>query len=261
MTSLPIELHVELENLLVFRVDQDLHHVDLLMAPGIPHARARMALKEHQARQPKQAIYIWKDEINFPGIQRMAEHRNGTDPSERIHARACAVEAVGILEARAFYDIWHLQGSCAQMPYSLGLRHKGILVALMSFRDPKACRGLAVPWMLQRFTSTGRVTGAASRLLAAWRREHPGAVVSYSDNRYSPTGGLYGTLGFTLKFEAQPDYRYWRGGRWYAKNTKQRKHLIAELGGCGPQDTEYTMAARAGYRRCYDCGKKTWVLE
>jgi uncharacterized protein Yka (UPF0111/DUF47 family) len=46
-------------------------------------------------------------------------------------------------------------------------------------------------------------------------------------------------------------------GQWFAKNTKQRKHLIKELGTDPlPEDTEFTMADRLGYLRVYDCGKK-----
>jgi hypothetical protein len=261
MRTSTISKFKEMENLLVFCVNQDRHHIDALVAQGMANRDGIRVLQEHQASQLKPALYLWKDELGKPGVQRMLEHRNGTDTSERIHARECAVEPVDLPTARAFYDTWHLQGACTHLACTLALTRAGEPVAMMSFGNPKACRGLEVPWLLQRYACVGRVPGAASRLLAAFRRENRGAIVSYSDNRYSPTGGLYRILGFNLHAENIPDYRYWRDGRWYAKNTKQRKHLIAELGGCTPEDTEYTMATRAGYKRCYDCGKKTWVLD
>ena len=255
-----IQLYQELEHLLVFVVDQEQHHVGARMARGMTNAQASRVLQEHQQAQQKPAIYLWRDEVGLPGIRAMLQHRNGTDESARVHARACEVLEVPAQEAQAFYDLQHLQGACASSRITLGLRHQDAWVAMMSFHDPSACRGIQVPWMLQRYACTGRVPGAASRLLTCFRREHVGQIVSYSDNRYSPTGGLYSTLGFALLRQDPPDYRYWRDGRWYAKSSKQRKNLIRELGGCTEQDTEFTMAARAGYMRCYDCGKKTWLL-
>jgi len=255
-----ISQYLQAPGLAVFQVTQARHHADYRVQRGERHADARLALQRHQAAQEQPAVYLWQDEIGLPGVPRMLAHRGGTDPSERVHARECEVTQVPLEDARAFYNAWHLQGACKHLGSTLGLLRHGKPVAMMSFTDPRACRGLPVPWMLHRYACSGRVPGAASKLLAAFRRGHTGSIVSYSDNRYSPAGGLYRVLGFSLKFETGPDYRYWRDGRWYAKSSKQRKHLIAELGGCTPEDTEFTMASRAGYQRCYDCGKKTWVL-
>lgn len=262
--SQPITLYQELSNLLVFVVDQDLHNVGAYMSKGMSHRDATHVLREHQKAQPKSAIYIWKDEVHKSGLQRLIDHRNGSDPSERIHARKCQIVDVPLKGAKIFYDTWHLQGSPNYVQHTLALVFDGKPVSMMSFTNPTSCRGLHVPWMLQRFACVGRVPGAASRLLSAFRKHHAGDMVSYSDNRYSPDGHLYGLLGFTLQDEYRPDYRYWREGEWYAKNTKQRKHLISELRargeGISDGDTEFSMAERLGYKRCYDAGKKSWLL-
>jgi hypothetical protein len=179
-------------------------------------------------------------------------------------ARQAEVIKLAAAEANRFYTANHLQGRC-NGKFHYALRYKDNVVAVMSFTDARACRGPVDTFLLQRFAVAGSVPGAASRLLAAFRREHPGPIVSYSDERYASGGKLYETLGFTCTRVEKPDYRYWRDNRWYAKNQKQRKHLIAELALRGetptPEDTEFTMARRLGYKRCFDCGKRTWLLD
>jgi hypothetical protein len=101
--------------------------------------------------------------------------------------------------------------------------------------------------------------------LSAFRAGAAGAVISYSDERYAPGGNLYKVLGFSEVAYHKPDYRYWKDGRWFAKSSKQRYDLVRELSEAGqaalPEDTEYTMASRLGYKRCYDAGKRTWLLQ
>jgi len=93
---------------------------------------------------------------------------------------------------------------------------------------------------------------------------NPGPVVSYSDERYAPSGNLYEILGFTQQGLNRPDYRYWRDGRWYAKNSKQKKYLHREAEEAGiafnDEHTEFELARILGYKRCYDLGKITWLL-
>lgn len=248
-------------------IDQERWDVDSIQAAqGIPHADARRVIQIHQTQliqKVPQTLFLWKDELKSPGLQRMIEHRTGNAASI-CSARQTEVVKLTAAEANAFYVVNHLQGRC-NGKFHYALRYKGDTVAAMSFADARACRGPADTALLQRFAVAGSVPGAASRLLAAFRQEHSGPVVSYSDERYAPRGRLYETLGFTSAPIESPDYRYWRDNRWYAKNQKQRKHLIAELATRGeaptPEDTEFTMARRLGYKRCYDCGKRTWLLD
>ncbi len=253
--------------LAVVIIDQDRWNVDAIQVTlGLPHAEAKKVISRYQAdliTKIPQTLFIWKDELRSPGLQRMIEHRAGNSVP-LCSARQAEVVRIPSAEANTFYAQNHLQGRCNGRTH-YGLRYKGVLVAAMTFTNARACRGPADTHLLQRFAVAGSVPGAASRLLAAFRREFPGPIVSYSDERYAPKGRLYETLGFQCAHIDGPDYRYWRDNRWYAKNQKQRKHLIAELALRGespsPEDTEFTMAKRLGYLRCFDCGKRTWILD
>jgi hypothetical protein len=191
----------------------------------------------------------------------MLKHRTG-EAARTCAARECEVVTVSKEQAREFYNAYHLQGAPNSVWLTYGLVFEDRLVACMSFNSGNACRGDVSAHLLQRFAAAGSVPGAASKLLAAFRGDHPGPIISYSDERYAPGGGLYGVLGFKELELYKPDYRYWKNGAWFAKNAKQRKHLEAELqGDVLPTDTEYTMAEKLGYLRCYDCGKKSWRLD
>jgi transposase len=208
------------------------------------------------------SLCLWKDELTSPALENMIKHKT-QQGARTCSARECDVHTVDNTAARAFYEANHLQGGC-NAPVHYALFHGDVLVACMSFNRADACRGTADAHLLQRFAVSGSIPGAASKLLSAFRSDTPGAILSYSDERYAPGGGLYQALGFTQQEAGKPDYRYWDGTRWYAKNAKQRKHLTAELAERGEapttDDTEFTMAHRLGYRRCYDAGKRTWVL-
>lgn len=225
---------------------------------SVPHATAvswfcRQAL--HLRLLGYSHLFVWSDELASPALHDMLVHK--TQGARKLDARACAVVEVSQADADAFYRRYHLQGSChGRVAY--GLEFDGGLVACMSFNDALVCRGGAGRHLLQRFATAAAVRGAASRLLAAFRRAYPGPVVSYSDERYAPSGRLYRRLGFRLESSHVPGYRYWRDGRWWPKNAKQRRHLLAE----GVEEgTEFEMAHRLGYARCYDMGKLTWILE
>ena len=259
-SSSPIVLLAALADLEVFVVDQDLHDVDSLQAGGLSHPAAVHALEHHSAARAGRVMYLWRDEVGLPGVQRMLKHKAGESVEKKVFARDCAVQEIDSTRASIFYKAHHLQGTPHATGLTLGLLAEGEIVAAMSFNDPRVCRGMKASWLLQRFACSCRVPGGASRLLAAFRKEHQGSIISYSDNRYA-AGGLYGVLGFQCLRDEKPDYRYWRDGRWYSKGCKQRKHLIRELSGIfSPEDTEFTMARRLGYKRVYDCGKKTWLL-
>jgi hypothetical protein len=162
-------------------------------------------------------------------------------------------------EATSFYEEHHLQGGCN------GTTHVGLrddtdrLRAVMTFGNAQNCRSSADATLLQRFATHGRIPGAASRLLT---RAPPGRdIISYSDNRYS-NGALYSRLGFELTRSAGPDYSYVKGPRLIPKASCQRTALIAEAT-AAQEDTsgsEAALAARLGYLRVWDCGKKTWLL-
>lgn len=214
-------------------------------------------MERHLRLQGYKHLFLWSDEQGSPALANMIQHKTGAQ-GQRVYARKCKVTQVDRVVANKFYKQHHLQGSCTgKVTYAL--EHQDQLVACMTFTDSAACRGLTGHHLLQRFACSCSVPGGASRLLKAFRDDYAGPILSYSDERYAPGGQLYRTLGFQQHKLHSPDYRYWRKSRWYAKNQKQRRHLIAE--GANPALTEADMAHSLGYLRCYDLGKRTWVLE
>jgi hypothetical protein len=235
--------------------------LSIMKRNAVSHAVAKnylVVLNNHIAAFNLKPLFIWLDEL--PKILHIIEHKS-QGSSRTCSARECEVRIIDNKIAGSFYEAHHLQGAC-NSGITYGLIFNNSLVACMTFNHASSCRSSLADHLLQRFACIGSIPGAASKLLAAFRKEHAGSIVSYSDQRYA-AGGLYRTLGFTCHIIGSPDYRYFRD-RWYAKNTKQRKHLISELSSKGMEvyadDTEYTMAERLGYRRCYDCGKITWIL-
>ena len=251
------------DRLVVAVADPAEWHVHAIMERyGIPHAQAArhfVSLRTAIESGGRQLLLLWSDELSRPGLGLLCRHKAGR--GRRVcSARQADIVTVDRDVMRAFYDRIHLQGSCPTGE-TLGLEYEGRLVACMTFGRGSACRGDDSAILLQRFAADGSIPGAASRLLTAFRRQHAGRpIISYSDERYAPSGSVYGQLGFVELKRYKPDYRYWRDGRWWPKNAKQRKHLIRELGGEDRGLTEFEMATQLGYRRCYDLGKLSWRL-
>jgi len=258
----PVAWH---DNLAIFVINQDVwDHHSILARNDWSNVDGEHTLSRAVALLPagSKHLILWKDEYSKPCVQTMIKHRLAEHVST-CSARKCSIQSIEYRTAMDFYNTHHLQGSCCGGD-SYGLIFNGALVACMTFNQPGMCRGLPGHHMLQRFATVGSVPGAASRLLAHFRRLHPGPVLSYSDERYAPGGNLYKTLGFIATSTSGPDYRYWRDDRWYAKNSKQKKNLRGEMVTLGlpvdPEDTEQALAAKLGYKRCYDLGKITWLL-
>jgi len=249
------------DKLALIVTDPDHWHVHAIMERyDVPHAQATqwfLRLYLHLRLLGYSHLFLWKDEADKPAIQRMIAHKN-RHTAERVYARKCEVVKLDKQEADAFYQEYHLQGGSTS-PTNLALTYEGRVRACVGFNHTSACRGTTEGHLLQRFACSCSVPGGASKLLKAFRAEQSGQILSYSDQRYAPSGGLYRQLGFACIAENKPDYRYWRANQWYAKNAKQRRHLIAE--GADPALTEHGMAAQLGYLRCYDMGKLTWVIE
>lgn len=209
-------------------------------------------------RQGIRLIHIWETEVG-PGLQAFIRNLMGCE-SDVIGARELEVDPTVDSEvANEFYRLHHLQGGGNGHTH-VGLREKsGELRALMTFASPRNCRSSRDAILLQRFATRGRVVGAASRLIAHAPTNLD--ILSYSDNRYS-SGGLYSRLGFTAVLTKGPDYFYVRGIRTFPKASKQKSVLIKEAieRGVDTSGTEFEIADRLKYLRCWDCGKTTWLL-
>lgn len=219
-------------------------------------------------------IFIWDFDWlqRRPLIEAHLRHALGLSLAPRHHARQCQVLLVANHVAADFYDRYHIQGKAGRALLHYGLLHNGEMLACMSFHRA-ANRRLAAQegeWELLRFATRDRVPGAASRLFAAFRREHhPQVIWSFSDRQHF-SGALYEQLGFQLDGRLPADYRLIHQpplGRIWHKAAWQRKHIptrLAELGIEEPFDpatdprTEREMQDLAKVHRIMDAGKIRW---
>ncbi|QDH50446.1 hypothetical protein RW_GP085c [Caulobacter phage RW] len=189
----------------------------------------------------------------------------------KVMARKCELERVPHAEAAAFFEAYHPQGGGGWGEH-YGLYWNDKLVACMRFTHGANDRGANATrvWTLARYATRVTVQGGASRLLSAFREEHPGEdIKSFSDNRYF-TGGMYEALGFTLEEESAPDYQvYHIKTGLLPKAAWQRRAIPARIREIGSDEkfdpqrdvrSEREMTYLLEARRVYDCGKKRWVL-
>jgi hypothetical protein len=163
---------------------------------------------------------------------------------------------------KAWVEENHLQGSANGADYALC--NGDDLLALATFSKPNASRHRKPQegvWELARYC-VGKVgvTGGLSRLISAFREDHPELkeLLSYSDNRWSQ-GKMYEAAGFDKVRVNRPSY-------WYFKHTaipkrihrfSLRKSVLVKQGG-DPNKTEWQLAQEAGYDRIWDAGTVLW---
>lgn len=208
-----------------------------------------------------QLIHIFEDEFIQKREIVESKLRSLLGKSKRIFARNCVVQEISSREANAFLNETHLQGACVSK-IRLGLRDKASndLVALMTFGKPRFSK--AAQWELLRFSTALNITvvGGASKLLAAFKKQHDGAILSYADRRWS-TGKMYEALGFKLKGVSAPSYYYFRGDLRHNRQTFQKAKLKQFLGeSFDPSKTEVDMMFENGWNRIWDCGNLIYVL-
>lgn len=200
-------------------------------------------------------IAVFEDEwINQPEIvkSRLANLLQKTPTI--IHARKCEIRTIDSSTASRFCENNHIQGK-GRSNARYGLYHNGELVSIMTFSKSNLSRKVA-DWELNRFCSklNTNVVGGASRLFAAFVREHdPSTIITYADSRWSQ-GDMYRRLGFTFSHQTVPNY-------WYAlPNEMRRIHRFAlrKNKEDDQSKTEKQLRDEAGYMRLWDCGSSKW---
>lgn len=203
-----------------------------------------------------------------PAIKRLMRHAIGKGRGS-LMARKCDLGKVPPQEARDFYESYHPQGGNGHGEH-YGLYWNEKLVACMRFSFGVNDRGRSErAWTLSRYATRIQVTGGASRLFAAFLKEHqPKMVKSFSDNRYFE-GGMYGRLGFQLESELRPDYTVYHPSLGLLpKAAYQRRNIQKRLEELGFEEkydhtsdprSETEMIKLMGAGKLYDCGKKKWV--
>lgn len=214
-----------------------------------------------------QLIQIWEDwwTNKRSVVESFLAHKLGVT-SKKVGARKCEIRKVSPSAAKVFLDRNHIQGA-VRASIRLGLYYEGVLISLMTFGKSRLAMGSTTGYELIRFCNKSgwSVPGGASRLLGAFRKDHPGVpIISFSSCDISD-GGLYKTLGFkTSTDKISPGYWYIEPGtlKRYHRFTFNKRRL-EELG-WAPDATDWTeteVMDRAGYYRIYDSGTLKWELE
>jgi len=133
--------------------------------------------------------------------------------SERIFARNCKIVFPDRQSSSDFFGQNHLSGSTGNGKVRVGLKHDGVLVALVSFRPPFVSKYGEGTIEIARFaTKQGlQVVGGFSRILThsipILKEMGYTQILTYSDKR-TGTGNVYVQSGFTPVGDTDPDYFY-----------------------------------------------------
>lgn len=214
--------------------------------------------------------YDWQHKKDI--VKRIIAHALNLSTDTKINARSCDVTAISANEANALYSSNHIQGACRGGVIHLGLRHRGTIVAAMTFSQGSTRRGITASgeWELARYATSAIVRGGASRLFSAFLKQ-TGAhkVWSFSDKQHF-SGGLYRQLGFIDDGALSADYRVvhpitlttWHKSLWQRKSIPRR---IVELNSkelFNPATdirTEHQMQDAMKVLRVWDAGKTRWL--
>lgn len=179
---------------------------------------------------------------------------------DRIHARCCTVNEIHTKVKTKFLENNHLQGTDNSI-IKLGLFHKENLIAVMTFSHGSLAKGVRKisddVWELSRFCvlSSKHVPGAASKLLAYFKKNYKWKkIFSYADKRWS-WGQLYYQLGFKLKGSSKPNY-------WYVKGVRRMHRFAFRKKREEPKNIpEWFLRLQEGYSRIWDCGHLKFELD
>ncbi len=217
----------------------------------------------------KNAVILWDYVWNTRRRAARSYLRNHLGLTKHaIGARSCEVHKSTKLtkDLKTFFGSTHIQGSADGLS-SKGviyyLTHGGRIVSAMIFDRTVSNRGTrdSNVYELTRFATSKRVNGGASRLFAAFRRDHEfESVVSYSDVQ-SFSGGLYRILGFKEHSQVKPSYRAVWDAALPSVKSKQSVRLerLSRIPGFDPALTERENCRNLGIRRVWDQGLIKWV--
>lgn len=205
-------------------------------------------------------VHVFEDEWKNKQDIVKSRIRSILGVNKRIFARECVVKGLSFNESHDFLDANHLQGR-DNSKHHYGLYFEEELVAVMTFSKPRFNKNY--DYELIRYCSKNgcNIVGGAGKLLAYFRKNHVGSIISYADRRYS-NGNLYEKLGFTRIGVSKPNY-------WYVKNNEKlnryqcQKHKLAFVLGdmFDGHLSELENMKNNGWSRLYDCGNLVYVLE
>jgi hypothetical protein len=189
-------------------------------------------------------------------------YMTGNMKPTKIHARKCEIRELD--NVTKFLNEHHLQGSCASS-YKFGLFYDDNLVSVMTFSNTRN-NDIGIIELSRFCNHSGYlVSGGASKLLSHFIKKYGHlykSIISFSDNNYS-NGKVYETLGFDLKQNLRPDYKYVINQKRQHKANFRKSSIFKKFD--IPDDmknkSEWELMQYLGYDRIWDTGKKKWEMK
>ena len=177
-------------------------------------------------------------------VVNIAKSRAGEHKS--VAARKCNVQAIDTDDARAFLEMYHLQGF-ARSTWYIGLAHEGTLVGVM-------CVSLrSGVFEISRVAFAGSVAGGLSRMFQFFLRNYydsKSMLVSYTDPRIA-TGASFHNLGFVDMGEAPAQLLYVGPGGMFHRMSFMKAAMREKLSYFDESASEADNARFNGYYRIF----------
>lgn len=207
-------------------------------------------------------IHIWEDDWNFKREIVYSQIRNFLLKIEkRLFARNCDIKEIKDSKiVRNFLEENHIQGFI-RSSVKIGLYHNDELVSIMTFDQSEGRKKMEVGgWNLSRFCSKKNynVLGSSSKLLTYFiKKWSPKRIISFADKDWS-NGDLYYKLGFILKSDLKPDFKYIIDNKRVNKQRLTKKKLIKL--GKDPNLTSEVILNNMNIKKVYGVGQLKFEL-
>ncbi len=174
----------------------------------------------------------------------------------KLYARKCDIKIISRTDKQNFLNENHLQGADKSTIY-YGLYYGDELVSVMSFCKSRYNKNYN--WELSRFATKKytHVVGGFSKMLAHFKRNFTGTIISYADRCIS-FGDVYVKNGFKLIKVNSPSY-------WYV-NIKEkhirmhRASFMKKKISADDSRPEWLILKERGIERIWGCGTLTYAL-
>jgi len=178
--------------------------------------------------------------------------------NRRVYARKCIIKAVNVKDSKDFCKKTHLQGY-AKSKFKLGLYYNNELIQLMTIGKPRYTK--EAEYEIIRFSSklNTTVVGGFSKLLTYFERKYkPKNIISYANRRWSE-GDVYEKTGFTKIRITPPGFRYFKGGKYFAREELQKHKLEGKLNIYNNKISTKENIKNNGYLTLYDSGNIVYI--
>ena len=230
------------------------HSEELLHNPYYHLMKTELCEKEGY-----QLIHIFEHEWDFSQelIKEKIKAILGIN-QEKVYARKCTVKKISVKEKNEFLNKYHIQGE-DKSKIKLGLFYNDKLVAVMTFGKPRFNQQFN--WELIRYATAKHIIGGAGKLLAYFRKQFTGSIITYADRRFSQ-GNMYKKLGFKLERISEPNYWWVKNNEILSRYQTQKynlKDILTDKFDHAKSENENMIAN--GYYQIFDCGNLVYSLK